>query len=265
VFAVMVIMIALLSTSVAAGTAMGNARPDDMSVSPSHSGPDSNRETCWTMIRKAALGEPQALDAFGHAYLPVVRAYLGARWNGTSLGAEIDDAVQDVFLDCIGATGALSRAERRRDGGFRAFLHGVTRNIALRFETKQARRREDEPALRVDTDAVAARDRTLSRTFDRNWALAVVGAARKRWERTAAASGPEAVRRVELLRLRFEAQLPIRGIAERWKADAAVLHHEYSRARKEFKAALEQEVAFHHPGAREEIERECAELLALLS
>ena len=56
----------------------------------------------------------------------------------------------------------------------------------------------------------------------------------------------------------------IREIARRWGADAKALHHEYARARQEFKAALLQVVAFHHPGSPAEVEQECANLLACL-
>jgi RNA polymerase sigma-70 factor (ECF subfamily) len=77
--------------------------------------------------------------------------------------------------------------------------------------------------------------------------------------------GPEAVRRVELLRLRFEDNLPIRTIAERWGVPAAGLHHAYAQARKEFKAALLEVVAFHHPGSPSDVEQEAAALLNALS
>ena len=77
--------------------------------------------------------------------------------------------------------------------------------------------------------------------------------------------GAEAVRRVELLRLRFEEDLPIRTIAERWGVAAAVLHHAYALARKEFKAALLEVVAFHHPGSPADLEQEAASLLKALS
>ena len=79
--------------------------------------------------------------------------------------------------------------------------------------------------------------------------------------RRAAEAGPEAVRRVELLRLRFEANLPIRAIAELWGIDAARLHHAYALARQEFRAALLAVVAFHQPGTPVEIEQEAAWLL----
>ena len=77
--------------------------------------------------------------------------------------------------------------------------------------------------------------------------------------------GPEAVRRVELLRLRFEEGLPIRTIARRWGVPAAELHHAYARARQEFREALLKIVAFHHPGSPAEVEQEAASLLNALS
>ena len=78
-------------------------------------------------------------------------------------------------------------------------------------------------------------------------------------------SGAEAVRRVELLRLRFEEGLPIRTIAERWGVPAAdALHHAYALARQEFRAALLEVVAFHQPGSPAEVEQEAADLLRAL-
>ena len=77
--------------------------------------------------------------------------------------------------------------------------------------------------------------------------------------------GEKAERRVELMRLRFSEDMPIRDIAKLWDADAAVLHREYAKAREEFKQALKAEVAFHHPGNPGEIERECAALLGLIA
>jgi len=68
-----------------------------------------------------------------------------------------------------------------------------------------------------------------------------------------------------LLRLRFEEGLPIRAIAQRWDIPAAELHHAYARARQEFRAALLEVVAFHHPGSPVEVEQEAASLLAALS
>ena len=62
--------------------------------------------------------------------------------------------------------------------------------------------------------------------------------------------GLDAIQRVELLRLRFEENLPIRDIAVRWDTDPAIVHKSYAIARKEFRSALLEVVAFHHPGSR---------------
>jgi hypothetical protein len=84
-------------------------------------------------------------------------------------------------------------------------------------------------------------------------------------QRRAGERGPEAVRRVELLRLRFEEGLPIRAIAERWGVAAAELHHAYAKARQEFRAALLDVGAFRHPDSPPAVEQEAARLLTALS
>ena len=58
--------------------------------------------------------------------------------------------------------------------------------------------------------------------------------------------------------------MTIREIARLWGLNAASLHHEYARARREFHSALRDVIAFHHPGSPEDVETECAELLSLL-
>jgi RNA polymerase sigma-70 factor (ECF subfamily) len=67
-----------------------------------------------------------------------------------------------------------------------------------------------------------------------------------------------------LLRLRFQEGLPIREIARQWQVEPAVLHHEYAKARQEFKAALLQVLRFHQPEPAADIEQQCADLLAIL-
>ena len=104
----------------------------------------------------------------------------------------------------------------------------------------------------------------MSRVFDREWARAVMREAADRLREAAQTGGADAQRRVELLRMRFYEGWPIREIARLWSADPADLHREYARARKEFKLALVEVVAYHLPGSAEAIERECSELLALL-
>src|SRR5262249_29726394 len=117
---------------------------------------------------------------------------------------------QEVFLACLRPGGALDRLDPDRPGGFRPFLYGVVRNVALHVETRQARER---PPADVDLDRLPADDPGLSRLFDRAWARALMREAGDLQAEQARAKGPAAVRRVELLRLRFQEGLPVREIA----------------------------------------------------
>ena len=112
-------------------------------------------------------------------------------------------------------------------------------------------------------DRVASDDDGLSVTFDRAWARSVLRQAGDRQTELAADRGDDAKRRVELLRLRFQENLPIRRIATLWATDAAHLHHEFAKAREEFRDALLEIVSFHHPGTPGEVHREAARLLEI--
>ena len=225
----------------------------------------SRDETCWTLIRDAAGGNDGARTAFAGSYLPLVRAYLGARWGRGPLRNEIADAVQDVFLECLKSEGALARAAPDHPGRFRTFLYAVVRNVALRYEERRARHFAREGGRDFELAQLAADEPRLSAVFDRSWADHLLKRAVARMRESAAAEGEEAVRRVELLRLRFAENLPIREIAERWGADPAIVHRQYARAREEYKAALSEEVAFHQPGLPGEVDRRMRELLALIA
>ena len=216
------------------------------------------------MIRGAAAGDSRDRDRFARRYVPVVRAYLAARWGAAAERNGLDDAVQEVFVECFKEGGALAAADAGRPGGFRPFLYGVTRNVALRFEARGAREKARTSDGAVDLAEMPDSETSLSRVFDRAWAKARIRETRELHAERAREAGPEALRRVELLRLRFHDGLPIREIAGRWNVDAAGLHHEYAKARQEFKAALTEVVRFHHPGTAAEVERECADLLSLL-
>ncbi len=50
----------------------------------------------------------------------------------------------------------------------------------------------------------------------------------------------------------------------RWNQQAAEVHEDYRTAKREFKRALEEVILFHHPRSAAEVERECAEILALV-
>ena len=135
--------------------------------------------------------------------------------------------------------------------------------MALRIETRNQR------GLKVEHDSylggVPSDDSSLSRSFDREWARAVMKEAASLQAERARASGKNALVRMEILRLKFQEGLPIREIATKLALDATHVHRQYAVARREFREALFDTVKFHHPGTMAEIERECAELLTLLS
>ena len=206
--------------------------------------------TAWTVIRGAAAGEPAQRSLFVRSYAPVIRAYLRARWRGSALIQDVDDAVQEVFLDCFKDDGVLQSADPARE--FRPFLYGAVRNVARHAETRKKRSKEQPLPSHIDP----ATDDELSAVFDRAWALAVVQAALQRMDDP---------RHVELLRLRFHDDLPIREIAKRWGVEADKLHREYAKARRAYEKALIDVVLFHQPGNRDKALAEARRLLSLLS
>lgn len=224
----------------------------------------ASNSTRWTVIRRAAEGNPEDREIFARRYGPVIRSYLKARWRRSPMLDFVDDAAQLAFLDCFKEHGALARVDPAR-GGFRGFLYGVVRNIALGFERKQARTRERPAGSGIDLETLASRDESLGNLFDRAWAAALLRDAAALQLERAHEQGPEAVRRHRLLALRYRDGLPIRDIARRWEMDAERLHREYPKAREEFRRALMDVVRDAQGGGPEDVEDECARLLAHFS
>jgi RNA polymerase sigma factor (sigma-70 family) len=222
-----------------------------------------SQETRWTLIRDAASGDVRAREEFARLYGGILRSFFQRRWRSGPCCDGIDDAAQEVFLRCFEQGGVLDRADDGRPGGFRAFLFGVARNVALEHEAR-VRRRSGEGSD-SGLDDVTAEDESASRSFDRAWARGVMRQAREFMHSRALAAGERDRQRVEILRLRFEEGLPIRDVARLLGLEAAYAHHEYAIARKEFRAALAEAVALYLPGSRERIDHECELLLALLS
>jgi RNA polymerase sigma factor (sigma-70 family) len=219
-------------------------------------GLSSHESTCWTVVQGAARGRTHDREEFARRYLPIIRAYLTARWqNSTHLG-HLDDSVQEVFVECFRPNGVLARAESGRP--FRPFLYGVVRNVARRAE------RGGQVKSDVEPDDLPGNEEPPDRAFDRAWARSILREAATVQEASAREAGPEALRRVELLRLRFHEGMPVRDIATLWGADPAELHRQCTKAREEFRAALTQVMTFHQPGTPAEVERACVEVLAML-
>ena len=143
-------------------------------------------------------------------------------------------------------------------GGFRAYLFGVTRNVMLRYESRPI-------AGQLDWEDVVADEATVGEVFDREYARSIMKEASQLQRRNAESQGDAAVRRVEILDARFSDGMPIRAIAELWCVDPGWLHHEYSKARREFLSALLDVVAASQPSATHaENQATCKELLAML-
>ena len=160
------------------------------------------------------------------------------------------------------AEGALEHLDPSRSGGFRAYLYGVARNVARRFETRGARAKGREQP-REDLAAIPADEETLSRAFDRAWALALVRESLRLLEE-AAETIPLGSATLRSSGVRFAESLPVREIARLRNEDPAAVHCRYARARDAFKEALFKVVSEHHGGSRAEIERECELLLEIL-
>lgn len=219
--------------------------------------------TCWTLIEGAAAGESAARALFTGRYLPVVRAYFRARWRDRLTDDEIDDAVQEVFVECLREGGVLEHAGAGPREGFRGFLFGVARNVALRQEAARGRRVDAPRSEAFQAEALPVREESLSRVFDRAWAAAILREAAEQQEKSARERGPESLRRVELLRLVFREGRSVADVARQWQVEAAALYRDLDRAREEFLAALKDVVAFHHPHAPDAVARECRELIGL--
>lgn len=225
----------------------------------------SSDSTRWSILRRAAAGVPEDQTEFARRYEGVIRAYLRARWRGTPLLEELEDAAQQVFIDCLKENGALAALDPERGSGFRPFLFGVVRNVARATERKHARSRERQSPSSVDLEMIAAREESFATAFDREWARGVLRQAAELYLSRARQDGPEAVQRHRLLELRYGEGLPIRAIAARWGVDAALLHREFPKARDEFKRSLLDVVRDLDGLGSEALETECARLLAFFS
>lgn len=171
--------------------------------------------------------------------------------------------MQEVFVRCLSTDGPLDRVERVSEQGFRGYLYGICRNVAR--ESEQRHRSRELPNA-AGLDELPGREARLSTAFDRAFAQQVVKEARDNFRIASQAGDAAARKRFELLTLRFEENLPIREIAERWNADPARVHKDYARARREYRRALINVVAEQNPtSTAAEVEAAAKRLLSLIS
>jgi RNA polymerase sigma-70 factor (ECF subfamily) len=225
--------------------------------------PRRQDDTRWSVVARAAAGDRDARAQFAHDYLPAVRSFLDARWQKSVLASSVDDAVQEVFLECVRDGGVLLRADPAR-GDFRGLLFGVACNVARRFEERAQKHRNRSLPTDSALADLPAREPSLSVLFDREWAMIMVRLARDLMGERAAKGSAAARARWELLRLRFAEGQPIRAIAAQWQVDPDALHQAYAKAREEFRSCLRAVVAAHAVRQEEDLEAEVARILALL-
>lgn len=228
----------------------------------------SSDDTCWTLVRAAADGDTDAGATFARHYARPIRSYLNRRWATSPLRREIEDAQQEVFVECIKPGGTLERANPTT-GGFRALLFGVTRNVARRFEERAARQAQRQIDESIYLDALPDQAEPLSQAFDRGWAEAILREAASRHEQAARQADEDYRLRFRVLQLRHEGGRPIREVALQLGFDNAdEAHNAYRRARREFRACL-REVVAARTGApastpAETLDRECVRILEML-
>ena len=206
---------------------------------------------------------PEVTSSFSRNYLQVIRRLLEARWRGTPMHRELDDAVQEVFVECLRPDGPLSRLNAER-GSVSGVLFGVTRNIARRFEERAAKRAGQGQGTDSMFRDIAARESSLSVVFDREWARTMVRMAGERMRVRAESGSPGARLRAEVLRLRFTEGLPIRDIATQWDVDPDSVHRAYAKAREEFRGYLRRVVAQHAVRTEVDLDQEVTRVLDLL-
>jgi len=221
--------------------------------------------TSWELVLRTRDGDVAQRAVFVERYAPALRRWLARRWRRGGLVAQIDDAVQDVFVECFKPDGALARVERGERGTLRRYLHGVVRHVAARYERSAAGVAPQRAAAAIDADELVNPVTTLSERFDRAWAEALVREAALQLEARAEGLGEPARRRVALLRLRFQEGLPLREVAERLGVEADYAHHQFAKARREFRDAIFVVLRRRNTGATaQDLERRVAELVDLL-
>lgn len=224
--------------------------------------PTQPQETCWTILHAAAAGDAPARSEFSRRYLAVAREFLEARWSGRGLQTEVDDATQEVLLECLKPGGVLERADQAR-GEFRGLLFGVARNVARRFEERAAKHGRLRPEDSAWLDHVASDEPGQATLFDRGWARSLVCQAKELYQARAHLLGDAGRRRFELLERRFGNGEPIRHIAQSWGVPTQDVHNAYRKARTEFYSCL-CEIVRTHAADGADIGAECRRLLELM-
>ena len=214
--------------------------------------------THWSVVLGARAQDPSLRNEFGERYAPIVRAYFAAYWHLPADDPRVEDATQDVFLQCFRSGGVLDNVDPARKGGFRAYLFGVARNIGLSSDRNEARRRSRTCNLDTTEIEEDSSDSQPDAAFHQAWARHVADEAFQLMQ-TKGGSGAEA--RVAMLRLRYFGGLSPREIARRAGLPVEETYRLLYAARGQFRAALLDVVARYSPGtSKRELVEECRDL-----
>ena len=100
-----------------------------VAVSP---GTDGGRRFIRALVSSPDGSRYESSIVIDRVEVPTKDAIVGRQWARLMLRDEVDRCRE---------AGALERVDPGRPGGFRAFLYGVARHVAQRFERKDARRK----------------------------------------------------------------------------------------------------------------------------
>jgi len=225
---------------------------------------DSYDPTSWRMILDAGSGDRSQRRRFAERYEALIRGCLHRRWRGSARLQWLDDACQEVFVECYRDGGVLARIRARRPPRFRAYLLGVIQNVARGIEQRSGRSAERHAGDEALVELAVADEADLLSWFEREWARTVLRDALHELARLDAASG-SGRSAADLLELRFAKGLPIRDIASLWREEPARVHRDYAKARSAFQRCLHHTVRQHDALSAAEADEECRRLLALIA
>lgn len=197
---------------------------------------DGDDPRCWQEALAAARGDAAARAAFWAHHARQIHAWLWLRWRHGTLRSSLDDAAQEVYLECFRPGGAMAHLDpTRAHHGLAPFLRAIVRNVAQRFERARRREREHREAYatgRATTDAGVANDTAHGAVDHEQLAAALARLERDDPEH----DGPHSLR--TFVRLHFEQGLPVRAIAHAWHELPAHVHDLRRRACRHLRACL---------------------------
>lgn len=209
-----------------------------MEPTPTDLKTDPTTDLDWRLAQAAARGDERARTDFWQRYGHPVRLWLWFRWCHTSRRNLVDDAAQEVFLECFRPGGALAHLDRARaHHGFEAYLRGVVRNVACRIERAQAREFHHRRSLVAAAGQAAPEESGSAERIDRAWAHDQVLAALDLLDREDRQAGTSHSLR-EFLRAHFEQGQQVRTIAAAWQEHVDHVHEVRRRACQRFRDCL---------------------------